>query len=114
MEPCRQLALEQQGCSSRVVAAGVHIGWGRDERVTLKLALTDLGVGLGQWLTIRDADDDKTKAKKRKLQKSWKSKLRFQQMDMETKKRQDSWLNFRKGKGAKKKVREAPSKRAWA
>lgn len=59
---------------------------------------------LGQWLTIREADDEKTKAKKRKLQKSWKSKLRFQQMDLETKKRQQSWLNFRKGKGAKKKV----------
>ncbi len=57
-----------------------------------------------QWLEIRQEDDDKTKAKKKKLQKSYKSKLRFQQMDMETKKRQDSWLNFRKGKGAKKKV----------
>lgn len=26
-------------------------------------------------------------------------------MDLETKKRQQSWLNFRKGKGAKKKVK---------
>ena len=57
-----------------------------------------------QWLEIKPTDSEKNKAKKKKLQKSYKSKLRFHKLDMETKNRQDSWLNFRKGKGAKKKV----------
>ena len=58
-----------------------------------------------QWLEIKDTDDEKTKARKRKLQKSHKSKLRFQQLDQEVKSRQDNWQNFKKGKGARKKVR---------
>lgn len=57
-----------------------------------------------QWLEIKPTDNDKTKAKKKKLQKSYKSKLRFRKLDMQTKNRQQSWLDFRKGKGAKKKV----------
>jgi len=57
-----------------------------------------------QWLDIKPTDDDKTKAKKKKLQKSFKSKMRFQEMDMVTKKKQQSWLDFKSGKGAKKKV----------
>ena len=52
----------------------------------------------------QDTDDEKTKQKKRKLLKSYKSKLRFQSMDMESKHRQQSWLNFKTGKGAKKKT----------
>lgn len=59
---------------------------------------------LMQWLDIKPTDDDKTKAKKKKLQKSFKSKMRFQEMDMVTKKKQQSWLDFKSGKGAKKKV----------
>lgn len=58
-----------------------------------------------QWLAVKDTDDDKTRSRKKKLQKSFKSKLRFQQLDMEVKNRQTSWLNFKKGKGSKKKVR---------
>lgn len=58
-----------------------------------------------QWLEIKSTDTDKTKNKKKKLQKSYKSKMRFQKLDVETKNRQQSWLDFRKGKGAKKKVR---------
>ena len=57
-----------------------------------------------QWLVVRETDDDKTRARKKKLQKSHKSKLRFQQLDQEVKHRQDNWQNFKKGKGAKKKV----------
>ena len=58
-----------------------------------------------QWLEIKPTDDDKKRAKKRKLQKSFKSKLRFQKLDLETKARQQSWLDFKRGKGARKKVR---------
>ena len=57
-----------------------------------------------QWLVIKDSDDVKTRNKKKKLQKSYKSKLRFQKLDMETKGRQKSWLDFKTGKGAKKKA----------
>jgi survival-of-motor-neuron-related-splicing factor 30 len=57
-----------------------------------------------QWLEIKPTDDEKTKNKKRKLQKSFKSKVRFQEMDLLTKKKQQSWLDFKSGKGAKKKV----------
>ena len=60
-----------------------------------------------QWLQLKDTDDEKTKARKRKLQKSHKSKLRFQQLDQEVKQRQDNWQSFKKGKGAKKKARAA-------
>ena len=60
-----------------------------------------------QWLEIKLTDDEKTRNKKKKLQKSWKSKLRFQRLDLETKQRQQSWLDFKKGKGAKKKARRA-------
>ncbi|GMH40184.1 hypothetical protein BSKO_08088 [Bryopsis sp. KO-2023] len=55
-----------------------------------------------KWCEIRDADDDKTKSKKRKLLKSYKSKIRFQQMDMTQKKKQEDWKSFVKGKGKKK------------
>lgn len=57
-----------------------------------------------QWLEIKPTDDDKTRNKKKKLQKSFKSKMRFQEMDLLTKKKQQSWLDFKSGKGAKKKV----------
>lgn len=60
--------------------------------------------GVLQWLEIKPTDDDKTRAKKKKLQKSYKSKKRFLEMDMITKKKQQSWLDFKSGKGAKKKV----------
>ena len=60
-------------------------------------------VGL-QWLDVKPTDSEKTKQKKKKLQKSMKSKMRFQKLDQATKDRQQSWLDFRKGKGAKKKV----------
>lgn len=38
-----------------------------------------------QWLTILPEDDEKTKAKKKKLIKSYKSKMRFAKLDQETK-----------------------------
>ena len=55
-------------------------------------------------MEITDKDDEKGKAKKRKLQKSWKSNQRFAKKDAETQKRQQSWMDFKKGKGSKKKV----------
>jgi hypothetical protein len=57
-----------------------------------------------QWLEILPEDDEKTRAKKKKLAKSYKSKIRFQNMDKATKERQKQWLNFQKGKGTKKKA----------
>lgn len=55
-------------------------------------------------MEITDKDDEKSKAKKRKLQKSWKSNQRFAKKDAETQKRQQSWMDFKKGKGSKHKV----------
>ena len=45
------------------------------------------------------ADDEKTKAKKRKLQKGFKSKTRFARMDLQQKQKAESWRNFMSGKG---------------
>lgn len=55
------------------------------------------------WLEILPTDDDKLVAKKKKLQKSWKSKHRFHKMDVETQTKADSWKNFVAKKGAKRK-----------
>jgi hypothetical protein len=57
-----------------------------------------------QWLQIKETDDEKTKSRKRKLLKSMKSKMRFQNMDMAQKSKQDSWQSFLQGKGSKKKA----------
>ncbi|RMZ52956.1 hypothetical protein APUTEX25_001075, partial [Auxenochlorella protothecoides] len=55
------------------------------------------------WLQIKPEDDEKVKAKKKKLQKSYKSKQRFARMDVQTKEKANSWKNFVSGKGSKKK-----------
>ena len=57
-----------------------------------------------QWVMIKETDDEKTKARKKKLQKSFKSKQRFQEMDQQTQRKAQSWQDFKSGKGAKKKV----------
>lgn len=85
-----------------------------------------------QWLEIQPEDDEKTKAKKRKLLKSYKSKIRFavcrgfhacccmttcassticlancmiaQKLDLKTKEKQNKWQDFISGKGSKKKT----------
>ena len=57
-----------------------------------------------KWLEIKEEDDEKTKAKKRKLLKSMKSKMRFQNMDLVQKDKQDNWKSFLQGKGSKKKT----------
>jgi hypothetical protein len=57
-----------------------------------------------QWLEIKETDDEKTKERKKKLIKSYKSKIRFQNMDLQTKKKQDNWKDFVSGKGSKKKT----------
>lgn len=46
------------------------------------------------WLEFKSTDDEKTKERKRKLQKSYKSKQRFQKMDLESQKKQKSWQSF--------------------
>jgi len=57
-----------------------------------------------QWLEVQPEDDEKTRTKKRKLAKSYKSKIRFQKMDAQQRDKQSSWLDFQKGKGTKKKA----------
>ncbi|KXZ56279.1 hypothetical protein GPECTOR_1g244 [Gonium pectorale] len=57
-----------------------------------------------KWLAIKETDDEKTRARKKKLLKSLKSKIRFQNMDLAQKQKQDSWQSFLKGKGSKKKT----------
>ncbi len=57
-----------------------------------------------QWLEVQPEDDEKTRAKKRKMAKSYKSKIRFQKMDAQQRDKQSSWLDFQKGKGTKKKA----------
>lgn len=56
-----------------------------------------------QWLEVKDTDDEKTVARKRKLLKSYKSKIRFANKDMVQKQKQDNWQSFLKGKATKKK-----------
>lgn len=55
------------------------------------------------WMQIKPSDNEKTKQKKKKLLKSFKSKQRFQRMDAEQKKKADSWKNFLSSKISKKK-----------
>ncbi|KAF6257849.1 hypothetical protein COO60DRAFT_1701647 [Scenedesmus sp. NREL 46B-D3] len=57
-----------------------------------------------KWLEIKPADDEKTVARKKKLLKSFKSKRRFQEMDIKQKERQSNWQSFLKGKGGKPKT----------
>ena len=59
---------------------------------------------LPQWLHIQPEDDEKTRIKKKKLVKSYKSKIRFQKLDSQQREKQSSWLDFQKGKGTKKKA----------
>lgn len=47
-----------------------------------------------------NVDDEKTKARKRKLIKSFKSKQRFQMMDLAQKEKADAWKSFVQGKRA--------------
>lgn len=57
-----------------------------------------------QWLEIKPEDDEKTVDRKKKLLKSYKSKIRFQNLDKATKEKQGSWQSFLKGKGGKGKA----------
>lgn len=52
------------------------------------------------------ADDEKTKVKKKRLQKSFKSKQRFAKMDLEQKSKADAWKTFAAGKGARQNALE--------
>eukprot|EP00967_Tisochrysis_lutea_P025318 scaffold29184_cov15-Tisochrysis_lutea.AAC.1 len=64
----------------------------------------DLAERVLQWLEIKEGDDEKTVARKKKLIKSCKSKMRFQNMDLAQKAKADNWHNFVSGKGKKKKT----------
>ena len=55
-----------------------------------------------KWLEIKPTDDEKTRMRKRKLIKSFKSKQRFNQMDAVQTKKAEAWKSF-VTKGTKKK-----------
>lgn len=57
------------------------------------------------WMQIKASDDEKTKQRKKKLLKSFKSKQRFQKMDTEQKKKADNWKSFLSSKISKKKIK---------
>ncbi|PRW20751.1 survival of motor neuron-related-splicing factor 30 [Chlorella sorokiniana] len=54
-----------------------------------------------KWLQIKDSDDDKTRQKKRKLAKAYKSKARFARLDLQQKEKADAWKRFIAGKPKK-------------
>lgn len=56
-----------------------------------------------KWLEIKPTDDEKTKQKKRKLAKAYKSKARFARLDQQQKEKADAWKRFLAGKGKKTK-----------
>jgi survival of motor neuron-related-splicing factor 30 len=62
---------------------------------------TDMAEEMPRWLEIKPTDDDKTRLRKRKLIKSFKSKQRFSQMDAAQKQKADAWKSF-VSKGKKK------------
>ena len=55
------------------------------------------------WMVISAEDDEKVRAKKLKLQKSFKQKQRFAAMDLAASQKANSWQAFASGKGAKAK-----------
>ncbi|PSC74490.1 survival of motorneuron-related-splicing factor 30 [Micractinium conductrix] len=55
-----------------------------------------------KWLEVKPTDDEKTKSKKRKLAKAYKSRARFAKLDIQSKQKQDAWKRFQAGKGKKK------------
>eukprot|EP00775_Hariotina_reticulata_P012496 gene12496-12630_t len=101
----------EQLSAAAAAAAALYSADGQHYPAKVK-AVTDDGMfvvvyeGYGNeetWLEIKPTDDEKTVARKKKLLKSYKSKKRFQQMDVQQKERQTSWQNFQKGKGSKAK-----------
>jgi survival-of-motor-neuron-related-splicing factor 30 len=55
------------------------------------------------WMEIQPTDDEKTRLKKKKLIKGWKSKQRSQKLDTVHKEKADAWKSFINKKGTKKK-----------
>lgn len=55
-----------------------------------------------KWLQVKEGDDEKTKAKKRKLAKAYKSKARFAKLDLQSKEKAEAWKRFTSGKPGKK------------
>jgi survival-of-motor-neuron-related-splicing factor 30 len=56
-----------------------------------------------KWLEVKVTDDDKTRQKKRKLAKAYKSKARFARLDSQQKQKADAWKRFLAGKASKTK-----------
>lgn len=55
-----------------------------------------------KWLEVKPTDDEKTRQKKRKLAKAFKSKARFAKLDLQQKQRAEAWKQFMSGAPAKK------------
>jgi survival-of-motor-neuron-related-splicing factor 30 len=51
-----------------------------------------------KWLAIKPTDDEKTRQRKRKLAKAFKSKARFARLDLQQKQKADAWKQFVSGK----------------
>lgn len=97
--------VERQSVRARPAAESVDEGYRpvsapRRHRVADEVQLQEMP----KWLEIKETDDVKTMSKKRKLQKSFKSKARFAKMDLEQKQKADSWRAFVGGKASKKKA----------
>ena len=56
-----------------------------------------------KWLQVSTEDDEKTRQKKRKLVKAYKSKARFAKLDLQQKQKADAWKRFLTGKPKKSK-----------
>lgn len=96
-------SVSQQHAKPRSDSEETYRGVSAPKRKRVEEVPTEIGE-MPKWLEIKETDNEKTKQKKKKLQKSYKSKKRFHDMDVATKQRQSSWMNFQKGKGQKKKT----------
>ncbi|KAF5834052.1 hypothetical protein DUNSADRAFT_9443 [Dunaliella salina] len=94
--------LPLSGVRERPESAEIYMGVAapKRKRVEEQQIITEIP----KWLEIKEGDDEKTVARKKKLIKSCKSKMRFQNMDLAQKAKADNWHNFVSGKGKKKKT----------
>eukprot|EP00891_Asterochloris_glomerata_P007220 jgi/Astpho2/7220/fgenesh1_pg.00113_%23_47_t len=96
--------VDRQNARPRPEGAEIYRGVQAPRRKAVNEPSKPEDLEMPAWLEIKETDDEKTKAKKKKLQKSHKSKQRFARLDAETQQRQQSWQNFKKGKGSQKKA----------
>ena len=74
------------------------------KRGRVAAAPTPAAADMPKWMEMKEGDDERTRAKKAKLQKAWKGRQRFAAMDTAQAAKQASWQAFKGGKGAKKRA----------